>query len=75
MGSEKLWIIKVYSMGCDTAGCATGTHVNELPVLEKQELVKIYPNPAQDYIIVELLTGNVNGANITIYDSKGLLFY
>jgi hypothetical protein len=40
--------------------------------MEKQELVKIYPNPAHDYVIVELLTGNINGANITIYDSKGL---
>jgi hypothetical protein len=53
--NEKLWIIKVDSMGCDTAGCATGTHVYELPVMEKHELVKIYPNPAHEYVIFQLI--------------------
>jgi hypothetical protein len=36
------------------------------------ENVNIYPNPAHEYFIVELLTGNLNGAEITIFDNKGL---
>jgi len=35
------------------------------------EYVKIYPNPAKDYIIVELLTGNINGATLTLFDNQG----
>jgi hypothetical protein len=53
--NEKLWVIKVDSMGCDTAGCATGTFVYELPKMERQELVKVYPNPAHEYVIFQLI--------------------
>jgi hypothetical protein len=52
MGTEKLWVIKVDSMGCDTAGCATGTKIFELPAREKTEVVKIYPNPATSDITI-----------------------
>jgi hypothetical protein len=52
----------------------SGNIVFDLPVQESlvSENINIYPNPAHDYVIVELLTGNINGADITIYDSKGL---
>jgi len=31
----------------------------------------VYPNPAKDYIIVELMTGNVSGAIIRLFDNQG----
>ena len=37
----------------------------------KPEYVDIYPNPAMDYIIVELNKTNVNGVTLTLYDGKG----
>ncbi len=35
------------------------------------EYVKIYPNPAKVYIVVELKTGNVSGAIIKLFDNQG----
>jgi len=69
--TNKMWIVKVDSMGCDTPGCATGTFIYNLPAKETREHFKIYPNPAKDYIIVELLTGNVSGATIRLFDNQG----
>jgi hypothetical protein len=49
MGSEKLWVIKVDSMGCDTAGCATGVFTKEIS-LNYDEKITAYPNPAETEI-------------------------
>jgi len=35
------------------------------------EYVKVYPNPAKDYVIVELMKGNVDGATIKVFDNQG----
>jgi hypothetical protein len=71
--TSKMWVVKVDSMGCDTAGCATGTFVKELPAFIESppDNFKLYPNPAMDYIIVELGKTNVNGVMLTLYDGKG----
>ena len=54
MGTEKLWIIKVDSMGCDTAGCATGTFIKELPAsFSDQEDIRVYPNPAHTCVLFQ----------------------
>jgi len=72
--TNKMWIMKVDSMGCDTAGCATGVRVFEFPEIEIQGQFNIYPNPALDYIIIELNTGNASGAVINLFDSLGKQF-
>jgi len=33
--------------------------------------VNIYPNPADEYIVIDLLIGNVEGARVDIYDIQG----
>jgi hypothetical protein len=52
----------------------SGNIIFDLPSQESfiPENVNIYPNPAHEYFIVELLTGNLKGAEITIFDNKGL---
>ena len=74
-GNNKMWIVKVDSMGCDTPGCATGTFVEELfpYVRDRGEELYLYPNPAMDYIIVELNKTNLNGVNLSLYDNGGKL--
>jgi len=41
------------------------------PVLKSYPKVKLYPNPAKDYVIVEMLTGNIYGADVYLYDNLG----
>ena len=43
------------------------------PVLSGYPKIKVYPNPTNDYVIVEMLMGNVNGATIDLYDIEGRL--
>lgn len=54
-------------------GLKSGNIVFDIPNLESftPDNVKIYPNPALDYIIVELNKANVTGAVITIIDKYG----
>ena len=51
MDNNKMWVIKVDSMGCDTPGCATGVQVFELPENGLGEL-RIWPNPVRDILAV-----------------------
>ena len=69
--TNKMWIMKVDSMGCDTPGCATGVQVFEFPVLSNEEL-KVWPNPAQDILNIEYrLTNHELGSEIIVYDLFG----
>lgn len=54
-------------------GLKSGSFIFDIPNLEQYtpEYVKLYPNPAKEYIVVELLTGNVNGATLTVFDNQG----
>jgi len=55
------------------ASLKSGNIVFDLPNIKTftPEYVKIYPNPALDYIIVELNTGNATGAVISLFDNQG----
>jgi hypothetical protein len=48
-GNNNMWIIKVDSMGCDTAGCATGVFTKEISFINDKEITA-YPNPAETEI-------------------------
>jgi len=43
------------------------------PVLKSYPKVKLYPNPAKDYVIVELKTANLDGAIIELFNNQGKL--
>lgn len=51
----------------------SGSIVFNLPNPETfiPEIIDIYPNPAKDYLIVELKKGNVSGAKLMIFDNQG----
>ncbi|MEZ5197180.1 MAG: T9SS type A sorting domain-containing protein [Bacteroidales bacterium] len=42
-------------------------------VIKTYSKVKLYPNPARDFVIVELLTGNATGSEISLFDNLGRL--
>jgi len=45
------------------------------PVLKSYPKLKLYPNPAKDYVIIDMLTGNLNGAEISLFDNLGKMVY
>ena len=55
------------------AGLKSGNIVFDLPNIDNfvPEHVNIYPNPALDYIIIELNTGNATGAVVSLFDNQG----
>jgi hypothetical protein len=73
--TNKMWIVKVDSLGCDTPGCATGTFVEELfpYVRDWGEDLKVYPNPVNKKLKVKSLKLKVTGTKvINIYNSQGI---
>ncbi|NOY96967.1 MAG: T9SS type A sorting domain-containing protein [Chlorobi bacterium] len=56
-------------------GLKSGSITFDLPVSKdyRPEYINIYPNPAMDYIIVELNKTNLNGVNLSLYDNGGKL--
>ncbi len=75
-GSQDAWVLKVDSMGCDTAGCIT-VNSEELMVNGEQGL-RIWPNPANDMFWIKPYTPPLvppNGgkpARIVVYNSQGI---
>jgi hypothetical protein len=71
-GNNKMWIVKVDSMGCDTPGCNTGVNMFEWIAEEKGEL-KVWPNPTKSKFEVWSLEFEVAGNKIIrVYNSQGL---
>jgi len=70
--TNKMWIIKVDSMGCDTPGCATGTNTFEF-VEETNGELRVWPNPVNEWFQVTGSMFQVAGKKvIRIYNSQGL---
>ncbi|MCD4731921.1 MAG: T9SS type A sorting domain-containing protein [Bacteroidales bacterium] len=71
--TNKMWIVKVDSMGCDTPGCIT-TVIPELsPSVRGQGEVKVWPNPTNSKFEVRSLKFEVAGNKIIrVYNSQGL---
>jgi hypothetical protein len=69
--TEKMWIIKVDSMGCDTAGCATGTFMREYS-LNYSKKITAYPNPASSEITLDFQnTDHHNNILLECYNIYG----
>ena len=70
--NNKMWIVKVDSMGCDTPGCATGVQVFELPVANRSEF-KVWPNPTSNRFTVHSSQFTVHEEIIIrVYNSQGI---
>ena len=48
---------------------------SRIPHLEPQEKVKVYPNPAQSYITIDLQNSYQKGLNIVVYSFLGKKMY
>ncbi len=73
MDNNKLWIVKVDSLGCDTPGCATGVQVFDWPEY-RNGFLDIWPNPASGVVTLSLSKCDgveKQGIIIKIYNSQG----
>lgn len=83
--NANMWVLKVDSMGCDTAGCATGTFVVEFSPSGggQGEELKVWPNPANKILNVlpPIVSSRQNGGTgskggkelrLTVYNSQGV---
>jgi hypothetical protein len=70
-GNEDGWLVKLDSMGCDSAGCPTMTSVNSPPSLSEDSRLQLYPNPAKEKIVIAFPHSLFSAARITIYDVMG----
>ena len=64
------WILRVDSMGCVVENC----HLVGIDELEEgQLLVEAYPNPANEFVNIELRQGQIN--RVDLYNAIGVLVY
>jgi hypothetical protein len=70
IGNQDLWVIKVDEWGCDTLSCQfVSVDENEI----EKAIVKIYPNPATDFLYIEIdeEAYNSEAISFSIYDIVG----
>jgi Secretion system C-terminal sorting domain len=70
--TQDAWLVKLDSMGCDSAGCAAYTSLPEV-IHRDAEDVKLYPNPVQEALNVEFNYPYLGGLEWRIIDLKGRL--
>ena len=70
--TQDAWLVKLDSMGCDSAGCAAYTSLPEV-IHRDAEDVKLYPNPVQEALQVEFNYPYLGGLEWRIIDLKGRL--
>ncbi len=69
-GGQDAWIVKLDSLGCDSAGCPTITAItNPIPVAIND--IKLFPNPAKEKITLSFSRSLFTAARIKIYDIMG----
>lgn len=74
MGSNtnKMWVMKVDSMGCDTPGCIT-TVINEELYVNSNEGLKVWPNPTTGVFSVQCSEFSVEGEKIMrVFSAQGI---
>ncbi len=73
-GIQSAWVIKLDSLGCDSAGCDTTVGIEEQRSVEagRQGGVDIWPNPSHDWITLTLPDVAAKGAvELVVYDIYG----
>ncbi len=61
--------MKIDSLGCDTPGCNT-IGINEYPNLNISD-INVYPNPAYQYINVDIKQSNYKSVYFELFDCFG----
>jgi len=73
-GNNKMWIVKVDSMGCDTPGCIT-TVISEEWMVKGEQGLRVWPNPAKDMVTLSLSKCEAGAGKekmIRVFNSHGL---
>ncbi|MBN1340230.1 MAG: T9SS type A sorting domain-containing protein, partial [Bacteroidales bacterium] len=73
MGDNKMWIVKVDSMGCDTPGCIT-TVISEELAVNRAKGIRVWPNPCRDKAWVTHINHHFRGdeRGVLVYNSHGV---
>ncbi len=71
-GTQDIWILKLDSMGCDTANCWMYVSVNENNLSEEE--FALYPNPAHTTFTITT-TAQLQNAQVEIYNVVGEKMY
>jgi len=69
---QSTWLVKVDSMGCDTPGCFT-VGVKDPKEIWNTNLVSVYPNPAYNYLNIEINQPFNGSLHFELFDSYGRL--
>jgi hypothetical protein len=71
-GNQDAWLVKLDSLGCDSAGCANYyTGIDESQTV-KDEKISIYPNPASEAIFIRLLNQKpADTFEVSLFNSFG----
>ena len=68
---QNAWLVKMDSMGCDTAGCDIYDAINQLQIRPNINM-KLYPNPTSDYFRISTQgVGQLHNLWLRIYDMQG----
>jgi Secretion system C-terminal sorting domain len=68
---QDAWLVKLDSLGCDSAGCANYTGIFNTTLTTKREIVNVFPNPAKDRIFISYSFPVFSAAQITVLDILG----
>ncbi len=74
-GGQDSWLVKLDSLGCDSAGCPTITSIEEASSSLERAGVRLFPNPAKEKITLSFSRSLFTAALIKIYDIMGKQVY
>jgi hypothetical protein len=63
------WLLKITKDGCVGTLCTTSSLIRQIQ--DRESKVKVYPNPASDYLTILLADDILNPAYIELYDLTG----
>lgn len=70
--TQDAWLVKLDSMGCDSAGCAAYTALPEVVIKDAAD-IHLFPNPVQDVLQVEFDLPYMSGLEWRIISLDGRL--
>ncbi|MEO8087793.1 MAG: T9SS type A sorting domain-containing protein [Bacteroidota bacterium] len=72
IGTIDTWILKIDSMGCDTANCWMSLGINESTLVNDDLL--IYPNPSSGIFNFQLMNNEIEKLEVFNYTGEAILF-
>lgn len=71
-GTQDAWLVKIDSLGCDQAGCAIYTGIEENnPNLFSNNSLHLFPNPVKDVITLDFTRNPFTFVKISVFNTLG----